>query len=115
MTIPDRAHILTPQELNGKAIFESPENGCLDCHPPPVYSDLKLHDVGTGEVGESYDTPTLRFLYDSSPYLHDGRAENLMEVLTTYNQGDLHGITSHLTQSELADLVVYLLAMPYSE
>jgi cytochrome c peroxidase len=74
-----------------------------------------MHDAGTGEVGEAYDTPTLRFLYDSLPYLHDGLAENVMEVLTTYNQGDLHGITSHLNQDELADLVAYLLAIPYSD
>jgi YVTN family beta-propeller protein len=115
LTIPERAHLLTPQEQNGKAIFESPESECLACHPRPVYTDLKLHDVGTGEAEEAYDTPTLRFLYDSPPYLHDGRAANLVEVLTTYNQGDQHGVTSHLTQGELADLVAYLLAIPYND
>ncbi len=115
LTIPERAHLLTPQEQNGKAIFESPESECLGCHPPPVYSDLKLHVVGTGEAEEAYDTPTLRFLYDSPPYLHDGRAADLMEVLTIYNEGDQHGVTSHLTQGELADLVAYLLAIPYSD
>ncbi len=114
LAIPQRSHALTPQEKRGKAVFESPEAGCLDCHSPPLYTDLMLHNVGTGEVLEEYDTPTLRFLFDSPPYLHDGRAADLEEVLTTYNQSDLHGVSSHLTQEELDDLVTYLLALPYT-
>jgi hypothetical protein len=32
-------------------------------------------------------------------------------VLTTKNQGDRHGRTSHLTQEQLDDLVEYLLSL----
>jgi YVTN family beta-propeller protein len=114
LPVPQRFYTLTPQEQRGKALFEHPTTGCLECHPPPLYTDLQLHNVGTGEPLEEYDTPTLRFLFDSPPYLHDGSAAELDDVLTTFNQGDLHGVTSNLSQEELVDLVAYLLALPYT-
>jgi cytochrome c peroxidase len=90
---------------------------CLDCHPPPLYTDLLQHNVGTADApgeyfGPSIDTPTLRFLYDSAPYLHDGSAPTLRAVLTTANPADKHGVTSHLSERQLADLVAYLQALP---
>jgi len=79
-----------------------------------------VHDVGTangeGEwFGPLIDTPTLRWLYDSAPYLHDGSAATLHEVLTTKNTNDEHGVTSHLTQDELADMIAFLLSLPYDQ
>ena len=76
-------------------------------------------DVGTADAPGEYlgpliDTPTLRFLYDSAPYLHDGQAPTLEDLLTAHNPQDQHGTTSHLTSSELADLIAFLLALPYS-
>jgi len=76
--------------------------------------------VGTADAygewfGPQIDTPTLRFLYDSAPYLHDGSAATLQDVLTTANPNDEHGVTSHLTEQELADLIAFLLALPYDE
>jgi len=120
LTLPERTHVLTPAERRGKAIFESDETGCADCHPPPLYTDLKQHDVGTADAygewfGPRIDTPSLRFLYDSAPYLHDGSAATLREVLTTANPNDEHGVTSHLTEQELDDLIAFLLALPYEE
>jgi len=64
--------------------------------------------------GPRIDTPTLRFLYDSAPYLHDGSAATLRDVLTTKNPQDKHGTTSQLTSQELDDLTAFLLALPYS-
>ena len=55
-------------------------------------TDGLLHDVGTGgttsgsRLGGSLpgiETPTLRGLWESPPYLHDGSARNLAEVFTT--------------------------------
>ncbi len=109
----------------GRALFESAATGCADCHRPPRYTDSGfdedgqaiLHDVGTataasgGRLGgplPGFDTPTLRGLWASAPYLHDGRAETLSEVLTTYNPDDRHGRTSHLTAAQIEDLVTFL-------
>ena len=113
-------HILNERERRGKELFESPDTGCSDCHPAPLYTDLRSHDVGTasgsGEwFGPLIDTPTLRFSYDSAPYLHDGRAETLYDVLTTYNLSDTHGATSNLDEEDLRSLEAFLLALPYAE
>jgi len=118
LAVPARSHTLTPAEQRGQAIFWSAETQCLTCHPPPLYTDLQVHDVGTADAygewfGPLIDTPTLRFLYDSAPYLHDGSASTLYDVLTTANPNDEHGITSHLNGQQLQDLVAFLLALPY--
>jgi YVTN family beta-propeller protein len=118
LLVPSRSQTLTPAQQRGKTIFESPATECATCHPAPLYTDLQVHDVGsadaTGEwFGPLIDTPTLRFLYDSAPYLHDGSAATLYDVLTAANLNDQHGITSQLTESELDDLVAYLQVLPY--
>jgi hypothetical protein len=76
-----------------------------------------LHDVGTIGPGSGQrlglpltglDTPSLHGLWRSPPYLHDGSAATLLEVLTIKNPDDLHGVTSMLDAGELAELVAYL-------
>lgn len=116
---------LTPGAERGKAIFSRKEVGCTECHSGPYYTDstltkpYKLHDVGTGredkteKMGTLFDTPTLLGIYRTAPYLHDGKAKTLHEVLTTCNQGDKHGKTSHLKPAEIDDLVAFLKALPY--
>ena len=108
----------------GRNLFFSERTGCVRCHPPPHYTDSRLssdpwrvHDVGTGggaeEVaGSAFDTPSLLGLYAAASYLHDGRAKTLAEVLTTYNPADRHGITSHLSEAQIEDLVAFLLSLP---
>jgi cytochrome c peroxidase len=49
------------------------------------------------KLGPKYDTPTLLGLYRTAPYLHHGKAATLLDVLTTCNQEDRHGKTSHLS------------------
>jgi cytochrome c peroxidase len=115
--VPPRSRELNPAAQRGQAIFQSAQTECVTCHPPPLYTDLQVHDVGTADatgewLGPLVDTPSLRFLYDSEPYLHDGSAKTLYEVLTTKNREDKHGTTSHLTEAEIWDLVAFLLALP---
>ena len=115
---------LSPEAERGKAIFYSAQTKCATCHSGPYYTDGKktlpfnLHDVGTGDdprekIGPKYDTPTLLGVYRSPPYLHDGRAKTLHDVLTTANPGDRHGKTSHLKPAEIDDLVAFLKSLPY--
>ena len=111
----------------GKEIFFSKKTGCVTCHTGPYYTDstpgsrIVRHDVGTGEgdptekMGPAYDTPTLLGVYRTAPYLHDGRARTLAEVLREYNRGDSHGTTSHLTDAQVADLVKFLEALPFED
>jgi YVTN family beta-propeller protein len=119
LPVPEREINLTPAELRGKEIFESLESGCLECHPPPLFTDLASHDVGTGDkpgewFGAEFDTPTLRYLFDSAPYLHDGISPDLLHLLTDANPADQHGVTSHLNDQELEDLIAYLMVLPHN-
>lgn len=106
----------------GAAIFQRPDVGCALCHVPPRYTDssldaarFTLHDVGTAsplqQNGSAFDTPSLRMVWSTAPYLHDGSAPTLLDVLTTRNRGDLHGRTSHLSASEISDLIAFLLSL----
>jgi hypothetical protein len=119
---------LPSSAIRGRAIFLRPSLGCTTCHTGTTLTDSQLagpatpvlHDVGTLRLGSGgrlgtpltgLDTPTLHGLWQSAPYLHDGRAETLLEVLTTENPADLHGVTSLLGTAELADLIAYLLCL----
>ena len=119
---------LTPAALSGRALFESSALGCTSCHGGTRLTDSAflspaiplLHDVGTLGPGSGQrlggpllgiDTPTLHGLWDSAPYLHDGSAATLEDVLTTKNAGDQHGVTSMLSPTERTDLIAYLLSL----
>ena len=114
---------LSPEAERGKSLFFNKDTNCASCHSGPYYSDssltkpFKLHDVGTGDgenekLGPSFDTPTLLGVYRMGPYLHDGRAKTLDDVLTI-NPGDKHGKTSQLTKGQRDELVAFLKSLPY--
>ena len=118
---------LSDAAKRGKEIFFSKETACATCHHGPYFCDSNpamkptLHDVGTGRSDPSekmplkYDTPTLLGIYRSAPYLHDGSAKTLRDVLTTSNAGDKHGQTSHLNSAQVDDLIDFLKALPYED
>jgi cytochrome c peroxidase len=116
---PPHAHgePLSAAEQRGQALFNDPELGCNTCHPAPLYTDLLPHDVGTAttseKIGPAYDTPTLRNLYDSAPYFHDGSAATLYDALTRPSPGSEHDVSGLLTESEIEDLIEFLLALPF--
>jgi DNA-binding beta-propeller fold protein YncE/mono/diheme cytochrome c family protein len=109
---------LTKDAVSGKAIFESKQ--CASCHNGNSFTDSDkgfLHDVGTmslasgGRRGKpllGIDTPTLRGIWKTAPYLHDGSAATLDDVFLTYNKDDKHGVTSTLSRVEVDQLVAYL-------
>jgi DNA-binding beta-propeller fold protein YncE/cytochrome c peroxidase len=83
-----------------------------------------LHDVGTikGSSGNrmganlrGIDPPTLLGVWEGGPYLHDGSAGTLMDVITTHNAGDRHGRTQHLTRQEKEQLVAFLMQIDSRE
>ena len=95
--------------------------GCQACHAPPLFSDLQLHDVGTGDPakeknshgrGTNFDTPSLRGVWLTAPYFHDGSAATLREVFTT---GTTHNIAANISEQELQALIAYLRALPINQ
>lgn len=112
---------LTEKQERGKEIFyrthdnygnEIPaENRCYTCHPPPYFTNLELTDVGTladTDDPMKFDVPQLNNVYESAPYLHDGKAYTLEEIWTKYNDFDEHGVANDMTKDQLNDLVEYL-------
>ena len=100
-----------PQE-KGKALFESA--GCLQCHNGKYFTDKKKYKVGTGTGDESeteFDTPTLREIWRTAPYLYNGQAKTIRETLVDYNKTDQHGVTQNLSEEDLQALILYVLTL----
>jgi mono/diheme cytochrome c family protein len=101
---------LTRDAALGKASFESPGQNCVSCHTPILFTDSPLgvpHDVGTDG---SFDTPTLKGIWGTAPYLHDGRARTLEAVFDRLNapDGTPHASVRSLSPRMRAELVAYL-------
>jgi cytochrome c len=90
----------------GRVLFESDALECRTCHIRPDLSSPVSYDVGTGGM---FQVPVLAGVAYRAPYLHDGCAETLHERFSDKCAGgDAHGRTSHLTPSQIDDLVAYL-------
>ncbi|UCG31707.1 MAG: beta-propeller fold lactonase family protein [Phycisphaerales bacterium] len=112
---------LTPAQRRGKLVFERTmtndgriipvDNRCITCHPPPLFTDRSRRDIGSQmrfDRESEFDVPHLNNIYDSAPYLHNGMAETLEQIWTTYNPYDTHGVTNDMTKDQLNDLIEYL-------
>jgi hypothetical protein len=114
---------LTPEGAAGRALFA--QLGCARCHGGADFSDSAtgaLHDVGTlgpgsgGRLGQpltGIDTPTLRGIWETAPYLHDGSAATLEELIES--AAPAHGGMSALGVLERAQLAAYLRQIDASE
>ncbi len=119
-TIPASPHrhsngSLTEDAVAGRAIYQS--LNCATCHSGEAYTDsptATLHDVGTlksssgqrlGAALSGIDTPTLRGIWDTAPYFHDGSAPDLNAVLAT---GPHHNVTGSLNSTQTTQLIAWL-------
>lgn len=95
---------------NGKAVFAGQ---CASCHAGSEFSDSALNtprNVGTiksssghrlsGNLG-GIDTPTLRGVWNTAPYLHDGSAATIEEAVRAHRN-------LSLSASELASVAAYV-------
>jgi cytochrome c peroxidase len=109
---------LSPAAMRGRGHFIALD--CMSCHAGAAFTDSApgvRHDVGTlsaasgerlGRPLDGLDTPPLLGLDRSAPYLHDGSAATLEDVLTSRNPKGLHGATAKLSSSERNELVAFL-------
>jgi cytochrome c peroxidase len=138
---------LTPQEQNGYALFTTHPTpasniygaNCSDCHGgdlqmnntfqnngiDSVFTDLGLFEI-THHAPDSakFKVPTLRNIALTAPYMHDGRFNNLQEVLLQYNahvsrkaplfspimgaSNTQGGFQLDLTQQQVDDVIAFL-------
>ena len=125
---PEEPQAGKPQVEEGRRLFE--RIGCADCHRANLgdvnglYSDLLMHDLGTGLKGAGYGafvpeaaaaavqpagqpwhgnfewrTPPLWGVASSAPYLHDGRAATLREAIL------LHGGQAEASADKFRELL----------
>ncbi|WP_437339344.1 hypothetical protein [Sorangium sp. So ce394] len=99
----------------GREIFHSDEAKCSRCHVPASdYTDRTAYPMPKRPPLPGYDedprpeykTPSLRFVGGRPPYLHDGRAGTLAELIE--QNADWMGKTSHLSPEDRAALVAFL-------
>ena len=87
----------------GRKIFE--KLNCMECHSGPYYTDLKMHRIGEDiEFEKGWDTPTLREVWRTAPYLFDGRAATMEEVFEIHK----HGIDKKVSKKEIKALTEYV-------
>jgi MYXO-CTERM domain-containing protein len=108
---------MTEDAVLGRSVFA--RAGCAECHSGTRMTDSALdvfHDVGTlkatsgnrrSEPLAGLDTPTVRGVWASAPYLHDGSAATLEQVIANPE----HGRGSQLSDAEKHQLVSFLLQL----
>jgi YVTN family beta-propeller protein len=109
---PTRSTVEPAAVERGAEIFE--QQNCGECHVGQVGTNLQAFEVGTGETiserdGNAFDTPSLRWLWLSAPYFHDGSAQTLEDVFT--NPG-AHRLVLDVPPEDIDALVAYLLNPP---
>ena len=109
---------LTTAAVAGKEIFRAAN--CASCHAGNQFTDSAVnlfHDVGTlkstsgkrlGATLTGLDTPTLRGVWGTAPYLHDGSASTLSAAVTAHT-----GV--NIAPADLPNLVAYLQQIDPSE
>lgn len=123
---------ITGEALRGERIFA--DIGCATCHRPqletgpsanpvfdrrpvPLFSDLLLHDIGTGDgieqaaaKGEEIRTPALWGLRFRRPLLHDGSAATIEDAMGRHHvegEASRQKFTT-LPREQSAELVAFL-------
>lgn len=128
---------VSPQAKQGHALFFG-KAACNQCHLGDNFTDGKFHNVGVGwspgtgtfaDPGRhavtgldadrgAFKTPTLRDVSKHAPFLHDGSARTLREVVELYNRGGNKNpwlsakvFPLGLTDAEMDALVAFMQAL----
>ncbi len=105
---------LSPAAERGKKIFFDEQVGCARCHPAPLYTDLKMHNVNShGQYDRQqtdFDTPTLVECWRTAPYMHDGQYTTMKDLFTK-GKHDSKGVIDKLTPQQIDDLVEFVLSL----
>lgn len=94
---------LSEKAQAGKKVFDKLK--CGECHSGIYYTDLKMHRIGEDvEFEKGWDTPTLREVWRTAPYLFDGRAATMQEVFEVHR----HGIEKKVSKKDIEALTEYV-------
>lgn len=94
---------LSEKAEKGRLVFEKLK--CDECHNGTYYTDMKMYRIGEDvEFDAGWDTPTLREVWRTAPYLFDGRAATMRDVFVEHK----HGIEGDVSEQEMDELVEYV-------
>ena len=115
---------LNESAATGMQLFQSSELMCSQCHSgvnfnQPVFQPLPHFITGLSGDPSLLKVPTLRNLAFTAPYLHDGSAETLQQVIGLYEAGGLANVNNKhpfikgfkLNSQERRDLISFLLSL----
>lgn len=93
-----------PAARRGAEVFRG--RRCQTCHESPLYTIAATRDVGLVDRAgrHRFNPPTLRGVAWSAPYLHDGRAATLADVLMDHPPGK----SDPLDARDRDDLIAFL-------
>ena len=109
LAAPPRRSAPDQRITRGAAIFASEAAGCAGCHRGALTTDGLPHDVASktpADAAAIFNTPSLRDVWGTGPYFHDGRYATLRELLVA-TDGTM-GHTKHLSPPDLDSLEAYL-------
>lgn len=105
----------------GEALFA--QKNCASCHSGPQFTDYTHHDIGlepserdaglaekTGrkEDANRFRTPTLRNLWLSGPFMHDGRITSVTESILAHAKAADGKPAPKVSEDEAADIAMFL-------
>ena len=105
---------LSESARRGERLFESSRTGCADCHNGEYFTDMMMHNTASQDPYEprrEFDTPTLREVWRTAPYLSTGHWRTLREALKEGGHGNADGRLDRLTDEEFNDLLEYVLSL----
>ena len=106
---------LNADEQRGREIFSSKETDCTSCHVPNTEFTTRLpfplpalakRPGFDDDPNASFKIPSLAYLNGRAPYLHDGSAQSLAELLE--KNADRMGHTKQLSALDRSRLLAYL-------
>jgi hypothetical protein len=103
---------LSPASDRGKKLFVGKAR-CVRCHKGKNYTSGQNYDVKLEADGSPYrlwNPPSLLGLYDRGPFLHDGRAQGLEDLLREHHSPEILG-GQKLNEREQKDLIEFLLSL----
>ncbi len=120
---------LTDSEIRGLHLFRTKAK-CMNCHGGPLLTDNLFHNSGFSGSDEGYykvthqeedmgkfKTPSLRDVMKTGPWMHDGKQNNMLQIIEKFNTGDMPVGKDKLIQPlglakrEKTDLLAFLQAI----
>jgi cytochrome c peroxidase len=124
---------LSDAELRGLHLFRTKAR-CMNCHNGPLFSDNQFHNNGFHKDNQlsndaglynvthreedrgKFKTPSLRDVMYTGPWMHQGMADKISEIISVYNSGVANKYDQQikplsLSQKEQADLLAFLKAI----